>query len=64
VPKRRQVTTVRAVKAMERRLGVKLKPIKGGFHLAVLPKGHPIAIKTGNRRLLLKVVDVDVAQER
>jgi len=60
MPKRKQVTTVRAVKAMERQLGVNLKPVKGGFHLAVLPKNHPIALKTGNRRLLLKIVDADV----
>lgn len=49
---------------MERNLGVKLKPVKGGFHLAVLPKDHPIVKKTGTRRLLMKIVDIDKAQPR
>ena len=60
--KRRQVTTTRAVKAMERKLGVKLTPVEGGFHLAVLPKDHPMAKEAGNNRLLFKIIDADVAE--
>lgn len=61
--KRRAQTTVRAVRLMEQRLGVKLKPVKGGFHLAVLPKEHPVAKKEGNHRLLFKIIDGDQVHE-
>lgn len=57
--KRRAETTVRAVRAVERSLGVKLKRTPQGFYLAVLPQDHPLAKKLGNNRLLLAVKDVE-----
>ena len=58
-PKRRAQSNSKAVEQMEKMLGVKLEPVEGGFHLAVLPKDHPMAKKAGNHRLLFKIVDAD-----
>jgi hypothetical protein len=45
-----------AVAAMEQHLGVPLKRTPEGFYLAELPKDHPMSIKAGNNRFLIKVV--------
>jgi hypothetical protein len=52
------VTLKEAVAAMEQQLGVPLKRTPDGFYLAELPKDHPLSIKTGNNRFLLKIMHV------
>jgi hypothetical protein len=55
--RRRPTTTMKeAVAAMEQKLGVKLKRTPEGFYEAELPKDHPMSIKAGNNRFLIKVV--------
>lgn len=50
------LTLREAVAAMEQQLGVPLKRTPEGLYLAELPKDHPLSIKAGNNRFLLKIV--------
>lgn len=56
--KRRALTTVRAVRRIEQWLGVRLRRTSGNLFLAVLPEGHPVAVKAKSRRLLLAIREV------
>lgn len=56
--KKKSETTVRAVRAIERSLGVKLTRTPEGFYRAVLPKDHRLTKRLGNK-LLFAVKDIE-----